>query len=68
MSVVAYRDIAAGEEVNVSYNYDIQKAPQWYRVRFLIDFLTLFFSIQSPNVISCLDRPKCGPSPVLKIL
>ena len=31
MSIVATRDIVAGEEVLVSYNYDIPHAPVWYR-------------------------------------
>ena len=32
MSIVANRDLEPGEEVFVSYNYDIQKAPEWYQV------------------------------------
>ena len=31
MSIVATRDIVAGEEILVSYNYDIPHAPAWYR-------------------------------------
>ena len=31
MSIVAAKDIVAGEEVLVSYNYDIPHAPSWYR-------------------------------------
>ena len=31
MSVVASRDIMAGEEILVSYNYMIAKSPQWYK-------------------------------------
>jgi len=31
MSIVANRDLEPGEEVFVSYNYDIQKAPEWYQ-------------------------------------
>ena len=31
MSIVATKDIVAGEEVLVSYNYDVPHAPAWYR-------------------------------------
>ena len=30
-SIVARRSIRRGEEILVSYNYSIAKAPQWYR-------------------------------------
>ena len=33
MGVMANRDLIAGEEVFVSYNYNIGKAPDWYQVR-----------------------------------
>ena len=33
MSVVAARDILPGEEILVSYNYDVSKSPGWYQVR-----------------------------------
>ena len=33
MSVVAIKDILPGEEIRVSYNYEIPKAPQWYQVK-----------------------------------
>lgn len=36
MSVVANRDILAGEEVFVCYNYMIAKAPEWYRLLWFI--------------------------------
>ena len=32
MSIVASRDLVAGEEVFVSYNYALEKAPEWYQV------------------------------------
>jgi len=31
MSIVASRDLVAGEEVFVSYNYALEKAPEWYQ-------------------------------------
>ena len=31
MSIVATKDIVAGEEVLVSYNYAIPHSPAWYR-------------------------------------
>ena len=31
MSIVALRDIRAGEEILVNYNYDVKLAPEWYR-------------------------------------
>ena len=32
MSIVATRDLVAGEEIFVSYNYALEKAPEWYQV------------------------------------
>ena len=31
MSVVSTKDISAGEEIYVCYNYKIEQAPEWYR-------------------------------------
>jgi hypothetical protein len=31
MSIVASRDLLAGEEIFVSYNYSVHKAPEWYQ-------------------------------------
>jgi len=31
MSIVATRDLVAGEEIFVSYNYALEKAPEWYQ-------------------------------------
>ena len=31
MSLVALRNINQGEEITVSYNYNVENAPQWYR-------------------------------------
>ena len=31
MSVVSTRFISSGEEVLVSYNYEMSTAPEWYR-------------------------------------
>ncbi len=31
MCVLATRDISAGEEVLVSYNYELATAPRWYK-------------------------------------
>jgi hypothetical protein len=36
MSLVAKRDIQPGEEIFTSYNYDVQKAPIWYQVNFIL--------------------------------
>ena len=36
MSIVSSKDIQAGEEIFVSYNYDIQKSPAWYQVRAVV--------------------------------
>ena len=36
MGVMANRDLVAGEEVFVSYNYNIGKAPDWYQVGWLL--------------------------------
>ena len=36
MSIVASRDLVAGEEVFVSYNYALEKAPEWYQVTLLL--------------------------------
>ena len=35
MSIVATRDVTAGEEVLVSYNYDVPHAPAWYREQWI---------------------------------
>ena len=32
MSIVASRDLVPGEEIFVSYNYALEKAPEWYQV------------------------------------
>ena len=32
MSIVATRDLVASEEIFVSYNYALEKAPEWYQV------------------------------------
>ena len=32
MSIGATRDLVAGEEIFVSYNYALEKAPEWYQV------------------------------------
>ena len=43
MSIVSSKDIQAGEEIFVSYNYDIQKSPAWYQVRAVVSLL-LYYS------------------------
>ena len=41
MSIVASRDLVPGEEIFVSYNYALEKAPEWYQVSMLISILLL---------------------------
>ena len=59
MSIVATRDLVAGEEIFVSYNYALEKAPEWYQVShpsyIKLTILTYFnkylFCIQSLQAI-----------------
>ncbi len=41
MSIVASRDLVPGEEIFVSYNYALEKAPEWYQVSMRISKLLL---------------------------
>ena len=54
MSIVTSEEIEQGEEIQVSYNYDIQKSPEWYQVRISRKYQEIYITSNGILCVMCI--------------